>query len=153
MYYGESSVNNAFAYWCISGFLFLWGVAYLGLVIFSFFISTPDHWAALVSEGRIKAEYAVYISEIPRWVVGATLLAALTRFGGGVALLLKHGSAFALYALSFVLVAVIMFRGFFLADVTSVIRRSQVFLEIAFLLISAFAIWYAYLVTIDSTPN
>lgn len=146
-------MTSAIAFWCISGFLFLWGTAYLGLVLFSFFISTPDHWASLVSEGRIKAEYAVYIREIPRWVIVITLLAALTRFGGGVALLLKHKSAVALYVFSFVLVVVIMFRGFVLADVASVIRRSQVFLEIAFLIISAFAIWYAYLITTYATPN
>lgn len=74
-------------------FFFSWGVAYFGLVIFSFFIATPEHWATLVLEGRIKAEYAVYIGEIPAWVVGITLVAAITRLLGGVALLVLSGFA------------------------------------------------------------
>jgi hypothetical protein len=37
-----------------------------------------------------------------------------------------------------------MFRGFVLADVASVIRGSQVALEIVFLALSGFAVWYAY---------
>ena len=144
---GEASLNNPAIFWCISGFLFLWGIAYLGLVIFSFFIATPEHWATLVSEGRIKAEYAAYISEIPTWVIGVTLIAAITRFLGGTALLFHNSSAFPLYGLSFLLVIVIMFRGFVLADVASVIRGSQIALEVAFFLLSAFAVWYAHVTT------
>ncbi len=52
--------------------------------------------------------------------------------------------AFPLYGISIFLVAVIMFRGFVLADVASVIRGSQVVLEIGLLLISIFAVWFAY---------
>lgn len=144
-------MNNPIVFWCISGFLFLWGLAYLGLVVFSFFVATPEHWASLVSEGRIKAEYAVYISEIPAWVVGITMLAALSRFTGGVALLMQSNWALPAYVVSFLLVALIMFRGFVFADVASVIRTSQVFLEIAFLGISGFAVWYSYFHNNDGT--
>lgn len=137
-------MNNLIVFWLISGFLFFWGVAYGGLVIFTVFIATPDHWATLVSEGRIKAEYVVYIGEIPVWAIGVTLIAALTRFCGGVALLMRSNFAFPLYGFSLFLVIVIMFRGFVLADVTSVIRQSQVILEFGFILISGFAVWYAH---------
>lgn len=115
-------MKSPVVFWCISGFLFLWGLAYLGLVIFTFFVATPEHWTSLVAEGRIRAEYAVYISNIPVWVVSITLVAALTRFGGGVALLLQSNAALPIYGVSFVFVAIIMFRGFVLADVASVIR-------------------------------
>lgn len=145
------TINNPTVFWCISGFLFLWGVAYFGLVIFSFFVATPEHWATLVSEGRIKAEYAIYISGISAWVIGITLIAALTRLFGGVALLMHNSWAFPSYGVSFILVTVIMFRGFVLADVASVIRESQVALEIAFLAISGFAVWYAYVNTNNGT--
>lgn len=137
-------MNNPAIFWFISGFLLLWGIAYLGLVIFSFFIATPEHWATLVSEGRIKVEYAKYISEIPAWVIGVTLVAALTRLLGAMALLMHNSWALPLYAVSLALVLAIMFRGFVLADVASVIRGSQVALEVVFLLISGFAVWYAY---------
>ena len=113
-------------------------------MVFSFFIATPEHWATLVQDGRIKAEYAVYISEIPAWVIGITLVAALTRLLGGIALLLRKGWALPCYVISFIFVAIIMFRGFVLADVASVIRNSQVVLEFVFLAISAFAVWFAY---------
>jgi hypothetical protein len=140
----ELTMNNPTVFWCISIFLLLWGAAYLGLVTFTVFIATPDHWATLVSEGRIKAEYAVYISEIPVWAIGITVVAALTGLFGGVALLMHKSLAFPLYGVSLILVAVIMFRGFVLADVASVIRGSQVVLEIGFLMISTFAVWFAY---------
>lgn len=138
-------------YWCIAGFLFLWGAAYAGLVVFSFFLSTPEHWALLVSDGRIKAEYAVYISEIPGWVILLTILAALTRLFGGAALLMQKAWALPLYGISLCLVIVIMFRGFVLADVASVIRGSQIVLEFAFLMISVFAVWYAFAQTSNGT--
>ncbi len=82
------------------------------------------------------------------WVIGITLVAAGTRFLGGVTLLFHHSSAVILYAVSFLLVGVIMFRGFVLADVASVIRGSQIALEAGFLLISAFAVWFSYYNTI-----
>lgn len=76
--------------------------------------------------------------------IGITVVAALTRFFGALALLMHKSLALPLYGISLFLVAVIMFRGFFLADVASVIRGSQVALEIGFLMISIFAVWFAY---------
>lgn len=149
----EETINNPAIFWCTCVFLLLWAVAYLGLVTFTFFIATPDHWAALVLEGRIKAEYATYISEIPQWAIGITVIAALTRFFGAVALLMRRSLAFPLYAVSLILVAVIMLRGFILADVASVIRGSQVVLEIGFFMISVFAVWFAYANTENGTLN
>ena len=146
-------MNNPTLYWCIAGFLFLWGAAYAGLVVFSFFVATPEHWASLVSQGRIKPEYATYISEIPGWVILITVFAALTRLLGGAALLIQKAWALPLYGVSLCLVIVIMFRGFVLADVASVIRGSQIVLEFAFLMISVFAVWYAYLQTNSGMLN
>ncbi len=137
-------MNGTLAHWIISGFLFLWGVAYAGLVAFSFGLATPEHWQDLVAEGRITADYAAYIARIPGWVVAITIAAAATRFLGGLSLLFNRAWALPLYAVSLALVVVIMFRGFVLADVASVIRRSQVVLEIVFLLLSVFAVWYAW---------
>jgi hypothetical protein len=129
----------------ISGLLLLWGMAYAGLVYFTFVISTPAHWAALVAKGQIKAEYADYIAALPGWVVPTTVLAALSRLFGALFLLLRLAWAFHLYVLSLGFVTAIMFRGFVLAGVASVIRSSQIALEIVFLLISVFAVWYSKL--------
>lgn len=131
-------------FWPVAGFLVFWGLMYAGLVTFTFAFATPEHWATLVAEGRIRAEYAQYIGRIPGWVVVMTFAAAFTRLAGGIALLVRTGWALPLYAVSLCFVAVIMFRGFVLADVASVIRSSQVVLELAFLLISIFAVGYAW---------
>jgi hypothetical protein len=130
-------------FWLISAFLLLWGLAYAGLVFFTFAIATPDHWATLVAEGRITAGYAVYISQIPGWVALITAIAALTRLCGAIFLLLRRSWALQCYVVSLCFVMMIMLRGFLLADVASVIRPSQVVLEFVFLAISVFAVWYA----------
>lgn len=131
-------------FWVVSIALFAWGLAYAGLVVFSFGIATPEHWSGLVEQGRIRAEYAQFILDIPRWVVVITAMAAITRFFGGVALLLHSARAVPLYAASLLLMVIIMFRGFVLADVASVIRPSQMVLEAAFLALSFFALWWAH---------
>lgn len=136
-------MNGHKTYWIVTGFLLLWGMAYAGLVFFTFVLSTPEHWEALVAEGRITAAYAAYISGIPGWVVAVTAIAALTRLLGAISLALKSYLALPFYTVSLFFVIVIMFRGFVLADVVSVIRTSQVVLEIAFLAISVFAVWYS----------
>ncbi|MEM7765131.1 MAG: hypothetical protein AAF290_13775 [Pseudomonadota bacterium] len=131
-------------FWPIALALAVWGLAYLGLVVFTFFVASPSHWHALVVDGRITQAYADYINRIPDWVVGLTLVTAVTRLCGGVGLLLQQTWSFHVYALSGLCTIAIMFRGFFLADVASVIRRSQVMLEIVFLLLSLFAVWFSW---------
>lgn len=112
-------------------------------MFFTFEISTPDHWAKLVSEGQITAGYADYISQIPTWVLVITAIAAITRLLGAISLLLRRSWALPFYTVSLCFVTVIMFRGFVFADVASVIRNSQIVLEFVFLSISIFAVWYS----------
>ena len=131
------------SYWIFSVFLFVWGLAYAGLVIFTFVVSTPSHWQSLIAEGRITAQYAEYIANIPTWVVLTTFLAATSRLLGGFGLLAQKAWAFPAYAVSLLLVLILMFRGFVLADVASVIRTSQIWLEAGFLLLSVAAVWWA----------
>ena len=130
-------------HWCITGFLLLWSCAYAGLVTFSFLLASPEHWARLVSEGRISQAYADYIAAIPAWVIAITCAAAATRLLGAIALACCSALAYPVYAVSLVLVCIIMFRGFFIADVASVISTDQVVLEIAFLALTALAVLYS----------
>lgn len=131
------------SFWLISYCLLAWGLAYAGLVAFSFFVATPDDAAALVAEGVIKPEYADYIAAIPAWVIGVTLLAAITRVLGAMGLVARRAWAFTYYVISLLCVVIIMFRGFVLADVASVIRTSQIGVEILFLVLSIFAVWFS----------
>lgn len=131
-------------YWATAGFLFLWGLAYTGLTLFSFALADADDWAELVAEGRILPEYVEYIGRIPGWVIATTAVAAATRLGGAIGLLLRRTWAAPLYAISLGCVVVIMFRGFVLANVASVIRTSQVWVEALFMALSLFAAWFAF---------
>ena len=137
-------MNELALHWLVTSLLFAWGAAYAALVAFSFFFASPDHWSMLVSEGRISAEYAQYISQIPNWVIALTCAAATSRFAGAVALALRSAWAYPIYLISVVFVAVIMFRGFVLAGVARVISRDQIALEIGFLMLSIFAAVYSY---------
>ncbi|MGB5346510.1 MAG: hypothetical protein WBN23_10125 [Woeseia sp.] len=137
-------MKNSLVYWLISGFFLLWGIAYAGLVTFTVGIATEEHWDKLVQQGRIKAEYAQYIMDIPSWVLVITVIAAATRLLGGIGLVMQRSWALPLYAASLCVVAVVMYRGFFIADVASVIRPSQVWLEIGFMCLSVAAVWFSY---------
>ncbi len=131
-------------YWPVAGFLFLWGLAYAWLTLFSFVLADPDDWAELVAAGRVLPEYVEYIGRIPGWVIATTAVAAITRLGGAIGLLLRRSWAAPVYALSLVCVFVIMFRGFVLADVATVIRTSQIWVEALFMALSLFAAWFAF---------
>lgn len=131
-------------YWAIAGFLFLWGSAYAWLTLFSFVLADASDWANLVEEGRILPEYVEYIGRIPNWIIATTAVAALARLGGAIGLLVRRSWAAWLYAISLVCVVVIMFRGFVLADVASVIRTSQIWVEALFMALSIFAAWFAF---------
>lgn len=71
-------------------------------------------------------------------------LGGCLRLGGALALVLRKRWAIWLYAVSLLCVTTIMFRGFVLADVISVIRTSQVGVEILFMTLSIFAVGFSY---------
>ncbi len=137
-------MNTDAVFWSVASFLLVWALAYAGLVIFTFWLATPEHWQGLVAEGRITQGYADYIARIPHWAIVFTFVAAAARLSGAVALTLGSTLAVPLFAVSLALVAILMFRGFVLADVAQVIRGSQVLLEIVFLALSVFALWFAW---------
>ena len=135
--------RHGYAYWSIVAFLLVWGIAYAGLSFFSFVLATPQDWARMVEKGRILPEYVDYIARIPNWVIATTAIAAFTRLFGAVALVLRKTWAVSMYSISLACVVVIMFRGFVLADVASVIRTSQVWVEALFMGLSIFAVWFS----------
>lgn len=130
-------------FWVISAALLSWGLAYAFLVLFTFVLSSPEDWAELAANGVIRQEYADYIARIPLWVIAMTVIVAVTRLLGAICLLLRRSWALPLYAASMILVFVIMYRGFVLANVASVIRNSQIGVEILFIALSIFAVWFA----------
>jgi hypothetical protein len=139
-----SIAKPSVGYWVVSSTLLLWGLAYAFLVIFTFVLSSTEDWAELVASGVIRQEYADYIARIPAWVIAVTEIVAVTRLLGAVALLFRRSWAFPVYVASMILVFIIMYRGFVLANVASVIRSSQVGVEILFIALSIFAVWFAH---------
>ncbi|MEL7198265.1 MAG: hypothetical protein AAGL10_08120 [Pseudomonadota bacterium] len=127
----------------IAGFLLVWSLAYCGLVYFSFITSSPEAIDDLVKAGTIKPEYAQYIRAIPDWVRALSVGLAVLRVLGSIGLLLRKAWAFEAFSLAFVITMVIMFRGFVIAGVADVIRPSQIFVEIAFIAVSLFAVWFS----------
>lgn len=130
-------------YWVASIGLCIWALAYAGLVYFSFASSSPETLNGLVQSGTIKQAYADYILAIPVWVRVLTVILAGLRLVGGAGLLMRQGWSMRVYACALGLTGVIMYRGFFVENVAVVIRPSQVLVEILFVAISAFAVWFA----------
>ena len=131
-------------YWVASLLLLLWAAAYAWLAYYSFAVSSPENLTALVERGIIKEAYADYIARIPDWVRALTVFLAAMRLAGAIGLLLRRSWTTSVYAVAFVATLVIMYRGFFIADAASVIRTSQIFVEIGFIIVSIFAVWFAY---------
>lgn len=146
-------MSNPIVQWAVSVFFLLWGLAYAGLVAFTVGVADEGHWNKLVNEGVIKVEYAEYIANIPAWVLGITVIAAITRLLAGIALILQKSWALPVYVVSLIFVCIIMYRGFFVADIVAVIRPSQVRLEIGFLFLSVAAVWFAYVQSANGFLN
>lgn len=133
------SNNPKWWFWIIAGILLLWAVAYAWLTFFSFVLADAGDWSAMVDKGYILPEYVDYIGRIPFWAVGLTAIAAVTRLAGAAGLVLRKRWSTWAYGLSLFCVIIIMFRGFVLADITSVIRTSQIWVEALFMGLSLFA--------------
>jgi purine-cytosine permease-like protein len=131
------------SYWLVATFLLLWGLAYAWLVLNTFVLASAEDIRSLVENGVILPEYADYIQRLPSWVIAITAVTAVTRLGGAFALLLRHRWAVPLYAISMACVCVIFLRGFVFANVTSVIRPSQIAVEALFFSLSVFALWFS----------
>ncbi|MEM1192368.1 MAG: hypothetical protein AAGH42_03130 [Pseudomonadota bacterium] len=76
-----------------------------------------------------------------------TVVLAGLRITGGIGLFWRQRWCVPVYGAALLLTAIIMIRGFVFADVASVIRPSQIGIEILFIVISIFAVLHAYRVT------
>ncbi len=131
-------------YWLVAAVLSIWAMAYGWLVTFTFMLATPADFNELVESGRILPEYRDYVFAIPDWAIALTGLAAITRIGGAVGLLLRRRWSFRWYLWSLACVVILMYRGFFVSNVAEVIRPSQIAVEILFLLLSFFAVGFSF---------
>jgi hypothetical protein len=126
----------------ISVALLLWGLGGASIYI-AYFIETPDEFALTAEAAANRQAYADYIANIPFWAIAVGIVAAATRLLGAIALLLRRAWALPLYAISAVFFLVALYRAFILADVASVMSGAHIAVELVFLALSIFGIWFA----------
>jgi len=130
------------SFWVISIALLLWGLGGASIYI-AYFIETPDEFALTAETVANRQAYADYIANIPFWAIAVGIVAAATRLLGAIALLLRRAWALPLYAISAVFFLVALYRAFILANVASVMSGTHIAVELVFLALSIFGIWFA----------
>ena len=130
-------------FWVISAVLLLWGLAGASIYV-AYFIESPEQFARGAETAENQAAYAEYVANIPWWAIGVGIVAALARLFGAIALLLRRAWALPLYVISLVFFLVALFRAFVLANVASVMSAGHIAIEIVFVALTVFAIWFAH---------
>ena len=130
------------AFWVISIALLLWGLGGASIYI-AYFIETPEEFAQTAETAENRQAYADYVANIPVWAIAVGIIAAVTRLFGAIGLLLRRAWAMQLYIISVVFFLVALYRAFVLANVSSVMSASHIAVEIVFLALGIFAIWFA----------
>ena len=130
------------SFWVISVALLFWGLGGASIYI-AYFIETPGEFAQTAETAANRQAYAEYIAAIPFWAIAVGIIAAVTRLLGAIGLLLRRAWALSLYIISVVFFLVALFRAFVLANVSSVMSASHISVELVFLALSIFAVWFA----------
>jgi hypothetical protein len=137
----ETRVRPSFWFWLVSAGLLLWGIG--GATIYvAYFVETPDQFASTAETAANREAYARYVESIPWWAIAAGIAAAASRLLGAVGLLLRRAWALPLFVFSAIAFAVVLYRAFVMADVASVMNPGHVAIEVVFLSLSLFAIWF-----------
>ena len=129
-------------FWVISVALMLWGLAGASIYV-AYFFETPEEFAQTAETAANRQAYADYVSNIPYWAIAIGIIAAATRLFGAIGLLLRRAWALPLYIVSVVFFLGALFRGFVLANVSSVMSGPHIAAEIVFLALSIFGVWFA----------
>ena len=130
------------SFWVISVALMLWGLAGASIYV-AYFFETPEEFAQTAETAANRQAYADYVSNIPYWAIAIGIIAAATRLFGAIGLLLRRAWALPLYIVSVVFFLGALFRGFVLANVSSVMSGPHIAAEIVFLALSIFGVWFA----------
>ncbi len=120
----------------------LWGLAGASIYV-AYFFETPEEFAKTAETAANRQAYADYVANSPYWAIAIGIIAAVTRLLGAIGLLLRRAWALPLYIISVVFFLGALFRGFVLADVSSVMSGSHIAVEIVFLALSFFGVWFA----------
>lgn len=133
----------SFTYLAVCIVLLIWGIGGASIYV-AYFIESPEEFALTAETAENREAYAAYVANIPFWAIGAGIIAALARLLGAVALLLRRAWALPLYIVSLVFFSVALVRAFVLADVASVMSAGHVAIEVVFVALTIFAIWFSH---------
>jgi len=130
-------------FWVISIALLLWGFGGASIYI-AYFIETPEEFAQTAETAANRQAYADYVASIPFWAIAVGIIAAVTRLLGAIGLLLRRAWALPLYIISVVFFLGALYRAFVLANVSSVMSGAHISIELVFLALGIFAVWFAH---------
>jgi len=130
------------SFWAISIALLLWGFGGASIYI-AYFVETPEEFAQMAETAANRQAYADYVANIPIWAIGVGIIAAVTRLLGAIGLLLRRAWALPLYIISVVFFLAALYRAFVLANVSSVMSGAHISIELVFLALGIFAVWFA----------
>lgn len=130
------------SFWVISIALLLWGFGGVSIYI-AYFIETPEEFAQTAEAAANRQAYADYVANIPFWAITVGIIAAVARLLGAIGLLLQRAWALPLYVISLAFFLVVLYRAFILANVASVMSGLHIAIELVFLALSIFAVWFA----------
>lgn len=140
---GTETISLAPSFWVTASLLLLWGMAGLSIYV-AYFIETPEQFAQTAEDAAHREAYAEYISNIPVLALVLGIGAAVTRFAGAGALLLRSRWALPLYVLSALMFSVLLYRAFVTGKASEVMSAPHIAIEFIFLALHAYAIWFAY---------
>lgn len=129
-------------FWLISIALLLWAVGGASIYV-AYFVETPAEFAQSAETAVNREAYAEYIANIPFWAIAAGIIAAASRLLGAIGLLLRRAWSLPFYLISVIFFCIALYRAFFLANVASVMSAPHIAIELVFLILGLFAIWFA----------
>lgn len=131
------------SFWLISLALLLWGLGGASIYV-AYFVETPGEFARTAETAANREGYAEYIANIPFWAIAVGIAAAATRLAGAIGLLLRRAWALPLFVMAAVFFLAALYRAFIVAGAARVMSPAHIGVEILFLTLSIFAIWFAW---------
>jgi hypothetical protein len=130
-------------FWAVSAVLLLWGV-WVVLIYATYFVMSPQEFSEAAESAANTQRYADYVANIPAWAIATGVISAIARLLGAIGLLVRRVWALPLYVISAVLLAITLFRGFVLSNAASVMSAPHIAIEILFVTLSIFAVWFTH---------
>jgi hypothetical protein len=135
--------RSSLLYWTISVVLLVWALGGASIYV-AYFIETPEQFATTAETAANKHAYANYIANIPAWAIAVGVIAAGARLVGAIGLMLRRAWAAPFFVVSLAFFLAALFRGFVLADAARVMNPAHIAVEVIFVALGLFAIWFSH---------